>query len=166
MAWWTTPKTVRRMTLELQGLVTACTHPWKGRLALACGSIKVARLAARSALGRIASAMAKHRLVAPSQWCQPTTKPGIPYPRLYPRANEPVAIPPLRTGGSFVKTLINGRNHFRITHAWTLCLFEENITNQSTPWILTNWFRYHKFNERVISLDVLSICQFYHTSVY
>ena len=34
----------------------------------------------------------------------------------YPRANEPVGIPPRRTGGSFVSTLINGRNKFRITH--------------------------------------------------
>ena len=34
-----------------------------------------------------------------------------------PRANEPVAIPPRRKGGSFVRTRINGRNSFRITHA-------------------------------------------------
>ena len=35
---------------------------------------------------------------------------GIPYPR----ANEPVAIPPRRMGGSFVGALINGRSSFRI----------------------------------------------------
>ena len=40
----------------------------------------------------------------------------------YPRANEPVVIPPRRTGGSFLRTLINGRNNFRITHSWTLCI--------------------------------------------
>ena len=38
----------------------------------------------------------------------------------YLRANERVGIPPCRTGGSFVRTLINGRSSFRITHAWTL----------------------------------------------
>ena len=30
----------------------------------------------------------------------------------YPRTNEPVAIPPRRTGGSFVSALINERNNF------------------------------------------------------
>ena len=38
----------------------------------------------------------------------------------YPCANEWVGIPPRRTGDSFVSALINGRNSFRIKHAWTL----------------------------------------------
>ena len=38
----------------------------------------------------------------------------------YPCANEPVAIRPRRTGGSFVRKQINWRNNFRRTHAWTL----------------------------------------------
>ena len=37
----------------------------------------------------------------------------------YQRANERVGIPPHRTSGSFVSVPINGRNCFRITHAWT-----------------------------------------------
>ena len=41
--------------------------------------------------------------------------------------------------------------------------FKENITNESTPGILTNRFRYHKINERAISLVFLSIRQFCHT---
>ena len=38
-----------------------------------------------------------------------------------------------------------------------------NITNESTPGILTNHFCYHKINERAISLVFLSIRQFGHT---
>ena len=34
-----------------------------------------------------------------------------------------------------------------------------NITNESTPRVLTIIFCYHKINERVISLDFLSIRQ-------
>ena len=81
----------------------------------------------------------------------------------YPRANEPVAIPPRRTGGSFVRALINRRNNFRITHAWTLRLYERHMTNQSTPGILTNPFCYHKFNERAILFVFLIIRQFCHS---
>ena len=40
---------------------------------------------------------------------------------------EPVAIPPRRTDGSFVCALINGRSSFRITHARTLRQFKGNI---------------------------------------
>ena len=58
----------------------------------------------------------------------------------YPRANERVGIPPRRTDGSFGSALINRRNNFRITHACTLRQFEGNITNESTPGILTNRF--------------------------
>ena len=47
----------------------------------------------------------------------PRFRDAIPYSRV----NEPVAIPPRRTGGSLVRALINGKNNFRITHAWTLC---------------------------------------------
>ena len=83
---------------------------------------------------------------------------GIPYPR----ADKPFTIPPHRTAGSFVIARINGRSSFRITHAWTLRLYEGNITNQSTPGILTNRLCYHKMNERAISLVFLSIFQFRH----
>ena len=38
----------------------------------------------------------------------------------YPRANKPVALPPRRTGGSFISALTNGKNNFQIAHAWTL----------------------------------------------
>ena len=75
--------------------------------------------------------------------------------------------PSRRTGGSFATVLnhrINGRNIFRMTHAWILRWSDGNITNQSTPGILTNRFCYSKTNERTISLVFLSMRQLCHTS--
>ena len=44
----------------------------------------------------------------------------------------------------------------------TLCA-EGNITNESTPGILANYFSYHKINVWIMSLVFLSIRQFCHT---
>ena len=55
----------------------------------------------------------------------------------YPRANEPVAIPPCRTGGLFDSALINGRNNFRISYGWIFLYFEGDTTNE--PFHLSFW---------------------------
>ena len=82
----------------------------------------------------------------------------------YPRANEPIAIPPRRTGGSFVSALNNGRNSFRITQARKLRLIRGEYNEPvdvRDPYKIV--FCYHKINDSAISLVFLSIRHFCHT---